>query len=95
DVFRAGIDAWRRRDGLMVTEVDALDTQVDRLQEVLLEEAATLADTGGGMLVLGLIARYYERIADHGVAFAHDATFVVTGDRAVLKARPENLSQDG
>ena len=34
------------------------------------------------MLVsLALIARYYERIADHGVEIAHHVAFVVPGDR--------------
>lgn len=89
EVFRAGVDAWRRRDGLAVNEVDELDSQVDRLQEVLLAESAGLqAKLGGEMLVIGLIARYYERIADHGVALAQDAAFVVTGDRVLLKSRP-------
>lgn len=81
DVFAAGIDAWRRRDALAVHDVDEADEGVDRLQQILLERVATLDDASGEMLVLGLIARYYERIADHGVAIAQDATFVVTGDR--------------
>jgi phosphate transport system protein len=80
DVFGQGIDAWRRRDGLAVHEVDELDADVDRLRDHLLE----LADRqvpGSSELLLGLLARYYERIADHGVAFAQHATFSVTGER--------------
>ena len=80
EVFRQGVDAWRRKDGLAVNEVDALDESVDRLRDLILEEA--LAYRGGEeLVVLGLVARYYERIADHGVALAQDATFVVTGER--------------
>jgi phosphate transport system protein len=32
-------------------------------------------------LALGLLARYWERIADHGVSFAQHSTFAVTGER--------------
>lgn len=86
-VFVAGIDAWRRRDALAVGEVDDADEDVDRLQELLLERAAAMEDGGDEMLVLGLIARYYERIADHGVAIAQDATFVATGQRVKVGKR--------
>lgn len=82
DVFAAGMDAWRRRDALAVREVDAQDEDVDELQRVLLRETTRGGDEiGEGMLVLGLLARYYERIADHGVEIARDAAFVATGQR--------------
>ena len=80
-VFRAGVDAWRRHDADAVRAVDDLDEDVDRLQQLLLERAAELDDARDEMLVMGLLARYYERIADHGVAIARDAAFVATGDR--------------
>ena len=86
-VFTAGIDAWRRRDALAVGEVDDADEDVDRLQQLLLEKAASLDEAGDEMLVLGLIARYYERIADHGVAIAQDAAFVATGQRVKVGKR--------
>jgi phosphate transport system protein len=81
EVFSAGVDAWRRGDGAAVFEVDRADEAVDSLQLSLLDRAAELDEAGNEMLVLGLIARYYERIADHGVSIAQDAAFVVTGDR--------------
>lgn len=86
-VYVAGIDAWRRRDALAVSEVDDADEDVDRLQELLLERAAAMDHGGDEMLVLGLIARYFERIADHGVAVAQDATFVATGQRVKVGKR--------
>jgi phosphate transport system protein len=33
------------------------------------------------LIALGLLARYWERIADHGVSFAQHGTFAVTGER--------------
>ena len=86
-VFRAGVDAWRRQDADAVHEVDDLDEDVDRLQQLLLERAAELDDARDEMLVMGLLARYYERIADHGVAIARDAAFVATGDRVSVGKR--------
>lgn len=85
-VFTSGIDAWRRRDALAVHEIDDADEGVDRLQQRLLDQAASL-EGGDELLVIGLIARYFERIADHGVAIAQDATFVATGQRVQVGKR--------
>jgi phosphate transport system protein len=81
EVFAAGIDAWRRRDALAVHDVDKSDEDVDELQRVLLAAARSDEDPGKEMLVLGLLTRYFERIADHGVEVARDAAFVATGER--------------
>ncbi|MBY5162580.1 phosphate signaling complex PhoU family protein [Salsipaludibacter albus] len=81
EVFVAGMDAWRRRDALAVHDVDDADEAVDELQKVLLQQVVEADDVGTELLVLGLLARYYERIADHGVEIARDAAFVATGQR--------------
>lgn len=84
EVFTAGIDAWRRGDPTAVLEVDRADEAVDSLQLGLLDRVSELDESGNELLVLGLIARYYERIADHGVSIAQDAAFVATGDRVPI-----------
>lgn len=94
-VFAAGIDAWRRRDPTAVHAVDDDDEDVDRLQQRLLDDAVSVDDGGDEMLVLGLIARYYERIADHGVAIAQDTTFVVTGERRRVGKRRQREEAEG
>ncbi len=81
EVFRAGVDAWRGRDALAISDVDALDHRVDALQVTVLDESSATERLGEELLVLGLVARYLERIADHGVALARDVAFVVTGER--------------
>lgn len=86
EVLRAGIDAWRTRDGLAIADVDEMDEAVDRLQLTLLEDASDGHRLGSEMMVIGLIARYFERIADHGVALAKDTAFVVTGERVTTKS---------
>jgi phosphate transport system protein len=93
-VFVAGMDAWRRRDALAVTEVDDADESVDELQRVLLREVARTDDPGPELVVLGLLARYFERIADHGVEIARDAAFVATGQRVPVGRHREASSGD-
>lgn len=94
-VFTAGIAAWRHRDALAVMDVDDADDEVDRLQELLLEKATATQHSGDELLVIGLIARYYERIADHGVTIAQDATFVATAQRVKVGKRRAAAGRDG
>ena len=63
-----------------MTELVEADRAVDRLAHGLVEQAELL-DEPAEPLVLGLLARYWERIADHGVSFAQHSTFAVTGER--------------
>ncbi len=81
EVFLRGVDAWRQRDALAVHEIDELDANVDTLRLGLIRHAQDLHGAPGEVVFLGLLGRYFERLADHGVAFAQHATFVVTGER--------------
>ena len=87
NVFGGGIDAWRTKDALAVNDLDQADEQVDRLQRVLLDTAAADDRVAQDRLSLGLVARYLERIADHGVAIARDTSFVATGERVELPSQ--------
>ncbi|MEX1163383.1 MAG: PhoU domain-containing protein [Nitriliruptor sp.] len=80
EVFRQGVDAWRSRDGLAVRELDEADETVDALAVSLLEHADDVESPAEAMS-LAQLARYWERIADHGVSFAQHSTFAVTGER--------------
>lgn len=82
EIFLGAIQAWATHDGLAANELDARDDQVDFLQKALLTELYT----GPGQSVeeavsLALIARYYERVADHGVEMARQVAYFVTGQR--------------
>lgn len=79
-VFRGGVEAWTAQDALAVTELDAADDRVDELQAELLESSRG-AGLGSELIVIGLLARYFERLADHGVVLARETAFVVTGER--------------
>lgn len=84
-VFRQGVDAWRLRDGLAVTELDRQDAQVDVIAQGLMTRSEEQVNSPADLLMLGLLARYFERIADHGVAFAQHGTFAVTGERSPVR----------
>lgn len=89
EVFRGGVDAWRTRDALAVHELEAADLEVDRLRTELLLVAREVAAEPERVMLLGLLARYLERLGDHGLAFAQHTTFAVTGERAgVATDRP-------
>ncbi|MFT4744753.1 MAG: phosphate transport system protein [Nitriliruptoraceae bacterium] len=87
EVFRGGMEAWRTKDALAVIELDLADEQVDRLQQLVLERAAEDDAAADDRIVLGLVARYLERIADHGVAIARDTAFASTGERVMLPSK--------
>jgi phosphate transport system protein len=81
DIFRRAIDAWRLHDGLAANELEAADDQADLLQKELLAELYTGSQSVEEAVSLALIARYYERVADHGVELARQVTYFLTGER--------------
>ena len=81
DIFGRAIEAWRRHDGLAASELMELDDQVDLLHKILLTDLYTGQQSMEEAVSLALVARYYERIADHGVEMARQVTYFLTGDR--------------
>lgn len=81
EIVASAIQAWREHDSLAASELERRDDQVDLLQKVLLSELYTGSQSIEESVSLGLIARYYERIADHGVEMAHQLAYFLTGDR--------------
>lgn len=82
DLFARGLQSWEDQDALAANELEQDDDQVDLLQKVLLTDLYTGAQSVEESVSLALIARYYERIADHGVEIARQTAYVVTGERA-------------
>jgi phosphate transport system protein len=81
EIFASAVQAWRTHDALAANELSKRDDQVDLLQKVLLTGLYTGEQSVEEAVSLALIARYYERIADHGVEMARQVTYAVTGDR--------------
>lgn len=81
EILRGAVAAWQAHDGLAANELQRRDDQVDLLQKVLLTDLYTGAQSVEESVSLALIARYYERIADHGVEMARHVAYFVTGER--------------
>ncbi|CAN5205462.1 phosphate signaling complex protein PhoU [soil metagenome] len=81
DLFVRGLASWGAQDALAANELEQDDDQVDLLQKVLLTDLYTGTQAVEEAVSLALIARYYERIADHAVEIARQTAYVVTGER--------------
>jgi phosphate transport system protein len=80
-IFTGATEAWRSHDGLAANELARQDDEADLLQKFLLTELYTGQQTVEEAVSLALIARYYERIADHGVEMARQVAYFLTGER--------------
>lgn len=80
-IFLGAADAWERHDALAANELEHRDDQVDLLQKAILTELYTGRRSVEEAVSLALLARYYERVADHGVAMAQQVAYFVTGER--------------
>ncbi len=81
-VFTGAVEAWRTMDGLAAVELQRTDDEVDLLHKLLLTELYTGGQSTEESVSLALIARYFERMADHGVEMARQVAYAVTGQRA-------------
>lgn len=79
-IFAAATEAWADHDALAATELARQDDQADLLQKYLLTELYTGHQSVEEAVSLALIARYYERVADHGVEMARQVAYFVTGE---------------
>lgn len=75
------VTAWVNHDALAAEDLERQDDQADLLQKMMLSELYTGTQSIEESVSLGLIARYYERAADHAVELARHLTFFLTGDR--------------
>lgn len=82
-MLSAAADAWEQHDALAAEDLERRDDEVDLLQKVMLSELYTGRQSIEESVSLGLIARYYERSADHAVELSRHVVFFLTGDRVV------------
>lgn len=81
EVFAGAADAWEQHDALAATDLEQRDDQADLLQKSMLTELYTGPSSVEEAVSLALLARYYERVADHGVEIARHVAYMVTGHR--------------
>ena len=77
------VDAYVRQDVALAEQVIASDDEVDedfeRIKRRLIDGISSGAEDGESVLDLVMIAKYYERIADHATNIAEWVEFSVTG----------------
>ena len=82
-LFRLSIDAYRDADVPLASALDDIDDLLDRLQvEFIAQIFECHAAEQIELLVavqLALVARFYERIGDHGVNIGERVRYMVTG----------------
>jgi len=81
DMVSASLDSFTQKSGQTARVVVRADNNVDQLHDEifrgLMARAAESAETVTGVLELILIARSFERIADHAVSIAEDVIYMV------------------
>jgi phosphate transport system protein len=80
-MLASAADAWEHHDALAAEDLEQRDDEADLLQKMVLSELYTGTQSIEESVSLGLIARYYERAADHAVELTKHLTFFLTGDR--------------
>ena len=77
------VDAYVKHDTIMAEKViaadDVVDAYFDRVKHQLIKRIAADPTDGEYVLDLLMIAKYFERIADHAVNIAEWVIFSVTG----------------
>lgn len=81
EILSGAVTAWARHDGLAAVDLNVRDDQTDLLQKDLLTQLYIGQQSVNEAVSVALIARYYERISDHGVEMARHVAYYLTGDR--------------
>jgi phosphate transport system protein len=78
-MFTSAAGAYAALDADAAARIPEQDDRMDALHRDLLRELFESRGHVGSVVELGLIARFYERIADHAVVIAERVRFVVDG----------------
>jgi len=76
EMWRAAADCWRERDRSAAVALDERDDEMDELYASLMAELASGGMTLPVTMQLTLVARLYERLADHAVNIARRVIYL-------------------
>ena len=76
EMWRAAADCWRERDRSAAVALDERDDEMDELYASLMAELASGGMTLPVTIQLTLVARLYERLADHAVNIARRVIYL-------------------
>jgi phosphate transport system protein len=76
DMWRQAVDAWRQRDRSAAAALDERDDEMDELFASLMAELGSGRMTLPVTMEMTLVARFYERLADHAVNIARRVVYL-------------------
>src|SRR5215471_11251660 len=76
DMWRQAVDAWCQRDRAAAVALDERDDEMDDLYGSLMAELGSGRMTLPVTMELTLVARFYERLADHAVNIARRVVYL-------------------
>ena len=76
DMWRQAVDCWCRRDRTAAAALDARDDEMDELFASLMAELGSGRMTLPVTMEMTLVARFYERLADHAVNIARRVVYL-------------------
>jgi phosphate transport system protein len=76
DMWRQAVDCWRQRDRSAAAALDDRDDQMDELFASLMAELGSGRMTLPVTMEMTLVARFYERLADHAVNIARRVVYL-------------------
>jgi phosphate transport system protein len=76
DMWRQAVDSWYQRDRSAAAVLEARDDEMDELHASLIAELASGRMTLPVTMEMTLVARFYERLADHAVNIARRVVYL-------------------
>ena len=76
EMWREAVDCWRERDRSAAAAFEERDDEMDELYTSLMSELASGEMTLPVTMELTLVARFYERLADHAVNIARRVIYL-------------------
>ena len=76
DMWCEAVDCWRQRDRSTAVALDQRDDEMDELYASLIAELASGRMTLPVTMEMTLVARFYERLADHAVNIARRVVYL-------------------
>ena len=76
DMWRQAADCWYQRDGSAAPALAKINDEMDELHASLMAELASGRIAPPVMMQMTLVARFYQRLADHAVNIARRTTYL-------------------
>ena len=76
DMWRQAVDSWYQRDRSVALALEERDDEMDELHASLLAELASGSMALPVTMEMTLVARFYERLADHAVNIARRVVYL-------------------